>query len=692
MDSAPVLQVENLSVAYRARDGWLTALQEASLSIAAGETLGLIGESGSGKSTLALAVMGYLGPAGRVTGGSIRLAGRELVGLSSAGRRSLWGRSLSLVPQDPLSALNPAITIGEQMAEGLRWHAGLSRAAARQRVLAQLDLVRLADPSRVAASYPHQLSGGMQQRVMIGMALLAEPQLLLLDEPTTALDVTTQAAILDLLRELIAGRQTAVLYVTHNWGVVAQLCDRVVVLYAGEVVEAAATSDLYRTPGHPYTQGLLASVPQLGRNKRHGRLAALEGRIPALGERPAACIFAPRCPLVLDICRAQRPALTVMPDGRQTRCHRWPELVAGTVAAPFTSARPDEPTSAATSAAPPTPVLRAQAVRVHLPLRRSLADIVRRRPPRQVKAVDGVSLGIGRQRTLGLVGESGSGKTTLARAIIGLTPRSDGQIELLGIPLPPALSARDRASLRHVQYVFQNPDEALNPYLTVGESLRRPLITLLGLTPTAAAAEARRLLRAVNLPSGFVDRLPAQLSGGEKQRVAIARAFAANPDLLIGDEAVSALDVSVQAAILNLLGDLQGTHDNAILFISHDLAVVSYLADEVVVLYVGQAMEWGSAESLLQPPHHPYTEALLSAIPDPDPDISRPPRRLTGDVPSAVDVPPGCPFHTRCPRLVGDICRRQAPPWQTAADGKRIYCHIPLADLQAAQSQADIDS
>ncbi|MCI0398191.1 MAG: ABC transporter ATP-binding protein [Chloroflexi bacterium] len=682
--TTPLLDIHDLTVAYRQRNQWLEAVRDFSLQIAPGQTYGLVGESGSGKTTVALAIMRYLSEAGAVREGQIFFNGLDLLSLSPAEMRQVWGRQISLVPQDPSSSLNPSIRVGEQLAEGLRLHLGLATAAARSRAVELLAMVNVPDPPRVAQSYPHQLSGGMQQRVMIAMALGAEPLLLILDEPTTNLDVTTQAAVLDLLQELIRDQHTAALYVTHNLGVVARICDRVAVLYAGELVEDAPTIELFRRPLHPYTQGLLDSIPQLGQNKQLGQLQSIPGRIPPLGSRPPACVFTPRCPLAIDICHQQRPTLDVV-DGRRVRCHRWPEIAAGQVSASREVARLPSPTAPSANG---ETVLTLENVKVHFELRRSLAELLAGQPPPTVKAVDGISLEVERGQTLGLVGESGSGKTTLARTIVGLAERTAGRIELLDISLPATLSERSLKMLRHLQYVFQNPEEALNPYLTVGETLRRPFMTLLGKSRPAADEAAEKLLAAVRLPVEYAGRLPGQLSGGEKQRVAIARAFATNPDLLIADEAVSALDVSVQASILNLLGELQTEHDNTLIFISHDLAVVGYLADQIAVVYLGQLMEVASAGELFKPPYHPYTEALLSAIPLANPEAQQEPIRLEGDVPSQVNVPTGCPFHTRCPRFLGDICVNERPPWRVSESGNRIFCHIPLEELATIQAKA----
>ncbi|MFW5941747.1 MAG: dipeptide ABC transporter ATP-binding protein [bacterium] len=680
---APVLDIDGLSVAYQQDGRALEAVRDFSLHIDAGQTVGLVGESGSGKTTIALTVMRYLPEAGRVTGGRVTFQGRDLLALERSELRRVWGRELTLVPQDPLSSLNPSLPIAEQLAEGLRQHMDLDRAQARQRVLELLDMVRIPDPQRVAQSYPHQISGGMQQRVMIAMALMTEPSLLVLDEPTTALDVTTQADILDLFRDLVRQRDTATLYVTHNLGVVAQICDRVAVLYAGELVEDAATRDLFHRPLHPYTQALIHSVPRLGENKRAVQLQAIPGQIPPLGSRPPACAYADRCPLAIDICHEERPPLDEPAPGRRVRCHRWPEIMAGEVSVEGQTQAAEEQAVAPDEEA----LLALDDLHVHFDVSRPLLEALARRPPRQVRAVDGVNLELPRRQTLGLVGESGSGKTTLARAIIGLEPISDGEVELLGVSLPSGLSRRSMETMRKLQIVFQNPEEALNPYLTVAQTLGRPLRRLRGVSREEVGGAVGDLLAAVRLSPEYADRLPGQLSGGEKQRVALARAFAANPDLLIADEPVSSLDVSVQASILNLLAALQAEHGSAVLFISHDLAVVAYLADTIAVIYAGSLMEVADAQTLLEPPYHPYTEALLSAIPLIDPDAEQQQIRLQGDVTSQIDVPGGCPFHPRCPRFLGDICVEQTPPWRVTESGDRIFCHIPLQELQEEQDR-----
>jgi len=680
--TAPVLQIEDLTVSYRQNGAWLDAVRNVDLAIDAGEIYGLVGESGSGKSTLALAVMRYLSENGRLRGGAIRLGERDLAALNAADMRQVWREDIRLIPQNPLPSLNPSLRIGEQIAEILP--PNLSNGDVNANVSALLSMVRLADPERIARAYPHQLSGGQQQRVLIAMGLSGEPSLLVMDEPTTNLDVTTEATILDLIRDLIKSRNTAVLYVTHNLGVVAQLCDRVAVLYAGELVEDAAVADLFRQPLHPYTQALLDSVPRIGQSKADLQLRPIPGQIPELNSMPDCCVFEPRCPLAIERCRIERPALDAPMADRRVRCHRWPEIAAGEV-------EPRQPV-AATTYPPPEQgqtVLEVTNLKKEYDVDRSLFQMLARQPVQKVQAVNDIDLQIGRSQTLGLVGESGSGKSTAARCIIGLIERDGGKVELLDVSLAPHLAQRDQTALRHLQMVLQSPDDALNPYLSVRDALRRPLMHLAGYASAEADEHVDRLLAAVKLSPSYKDRMPDQLSGGEKQRVAIARAFASQPDLLIFDESVSGLDVSVQAAILNLLNELQHQHDSAYLFISHDLAVVSYLADVIAVIYLGRLMEVGRTEQLLTSPYHPYTEALLSTIPVLDPEARRQAIQLEGEIPSPVDVPNGCPFHTRCHRrpMLPDpeICVREDPPWRTDVEGRRIYCHIPLDELRSVQ-------
>ena len=684
----PVLDIQNLTVAYRQKERWLRVVHDLSLSIEAGQTYGLVGESGSGKSTLALAVMRYLGEDGAVQAGRIQLLHQDLLTLDQKQLRQVWGKQIALVPQNPASSLNPTLRVGQQLAEALRFQRGMGTEEARQNVVELLKRVQIPDPQRVADSYPFQLSGGMQQRALIAMAISVEPNLLILDEPTTNLDVTTQAVILDLLHELILEgeslRQLAVLYITHNLDVVAQICVRVGVMYAGELVEEAPVEKMFQNPLHPYTQGLLGNTPRLALSKSAQPLQSIPGQVPSLGELTPGCTFTPRCPLAVEICE-QHPVFERVGEDHWVRCHRWEEIVSGAVQVWGTGADTSSPHRDKSRDA--ADVLNLKDVKVQFLTSRSLGEFVRREPPEIIQAVNGVSLEVERGETLGLVGESGSGKTTLARSVVGLVENREGSIHLLSVELPERLSQRQVSTLRRLQMVFQNPEEALNPHLTVGESLQRPFITLLGETSQQAERKVSQLLAAVRLPPIYKERIPRQLSGGEKQRVAIARAFAANPDLLIADEPVSSLDVSVQAAVLNLLKKLQYEHDTSLIFISHNLAVVRYLADHIVVMYLGNLMEIVDSRALFEPPFHPYTEALLSAIPGGEVGVKVRPFRLGSEIPSPTEIPSGCPFHPRCPRYLDQICAVETPPWQMdEPTGKRYYCHIPPAELRASQS------
>ncbi len=677
-----VIRAENLNIDYKLGGGWLNVVRDVSLSIEPLEIHGLVGESGSGKSTLALALMNYLAPNERIASGSVLLDDADLLSKSPAEMRDIWGRQISLVPQDALASLNPSYNVGDQIAEVTRLHQGLSRRASWVQAVDMLRRVKIADPEVVARRYPHQLSGGMQQRVTIAMALSTQPRLLILDEPTTALDVTTQAIIVDLFRDLIRDNGAAALYVSHDLGLVAQLCDRVTVLYGGEVMESATALDLYKHSVHPYTISLLASLPRptLGTETR---LPTIEGVAPSLAERPPACVFASRCPAAIAICHAEKPPLETTDGGRMVKCHRWREIADGTLV--IDTAPKEQPTDSAPKAGY---VLRANHVFKYFGAPRLIDRLAKRAfAPDATRAVDDISVRVRTRSTLGLVGESGSGKTTLARLIVGLETADQGEMELLDLPLNLELKARSRDTLRDLQMVFQNPNDALNPYLMIGQQIARTLSRLSPekLTKAQVAVRVTDLLAAVRLTPQYATRYPSELSGGEKQRVAIARAFATNPALIVADEPTSSLDVSVQSVILNLLKDLRAQQGASYLFISHNLDAVSYLADWIAVMYLGEIVEEGTVEQVYSPPSHPYTEALLSAIPIPDPTVHRHNVRLEGEIPSARDIPKGCRFHTRCPRKLGTICEAETPPWRDAGDSHFIRCHIPVEALTILQ-------
>lgn len=663
-----VLAVDSLSVTYRTRDGGVRALHDVSFTIGPGETFGLVGESGSGKSTIALAVMRYLGLNGRATG-AIRLRNQDLLTCSPAELRDVRGARVAMVYQDPMSALNPAIPIGDQIGEPLRIHQGLSRAKSFARAVEMMRRMHIPDAEVNAHRFAHQLSGGMQQRAVIAMALINNPELLILDEPTTGLDVTTEATILDLIAELREVYGAAILFISHDLAVIAQVSDRVGVLYAGELVEVASTRTLFDHPRHPYSLALLSTVPKPNAGTVGGRLIPIPGRLPDLSHVPQGCIFAPRCRFVRSDCHDAQPTLfaTDRPEQRAA-CYHWASLPA--------------PGQLVLDVAPRTrgvedrELLSAREVKVYFG-ERTLWETITRKPVAPVRAVDGLTLALRRGETVGLVGESGSGKTTFGKALVRLYEPTSGTITFNGTPVSRGTGHMDRQFRKRVQFIFQNPDSALNPRTRVGDCIARPLRLYKLVPEERIAARVAELLKLVQLRPEYADRLPHELSGGEKQRVGIARAFAAEPEVVIADEPLSALDVSVQAAILNLLIELQEQFGTTYLFISHDLNTVRTFCDRVVVMYLGNAYEVGSVDEVFAPPSHPYTEALLSAIPTLDQRSTLDRIRLSGPVPSPRRPPTGCKFHTRCPRKWGDICEREMPLPREVAPGHIIYCHRP---------------
>jgi peptide/nickel transport system ATP-binding protein len=669
----PIFEIEGLHIDYATESGVLHAVRDVSLAIHEHESFGLVGESGSGKSTLAMGSIRYLASNGKVTDGSVRLNGVELLGLPAKELRELWGSRIGVVYQSPLSALNPSIVIGKQLAEVARQHLGMDRGAAFARVTEMLTKVAMPDPEAVMKRYPHQLSGGMLQRCVIAMALMTDPSLLIMDEPTTALDVTTQAVVLDLVADLKREFDSAILYITHDLGVITKICDRVGVMYAGEFMEQSALYELFKRPLHPYTLDLLGCVPHFDPTPEKRSLVTIPGAIPRVDELPPGCIFSPRCKFVEDACTVARPPLDEVAPHHLSACLRW-RIVPPP--AEYLREATEAVRVAQSEGARPEVLVEAEGAQVHFKAAKGV-----------IRAVDGMDLQVSVGQTLGVVGESGSGKTTVARAIIGLTPATGGRITLHGTPLASSTARRSRSILRKIQMVFQNPDASLNPTRSVGDAIMRPLSLLGGLNRQQARQRARELLQSVSLPVSYFERLPHELSGGEKQRVAIARAFAAEPELILCDEPISSLDVSVQGSLMNLLMRLQVEKRTSYVFISHDLSAVQHLSDAIAVVYLGHVMEIGDATSVLTPPFHPYTEALLSAIPLADPDVKQKPIRLGGSVPSAMDVPAGCRFHPRCPRVLGDVCATEEPPWREGEGDHRIYCHIPLDELSRLQAE-----
>jgi len=681
-----VLEVDNLQISYETRKGDVEAIQGVSFKVGEGETVGLVGESGCGKSTIAFGIVNFLGSNGKIVDGSIRFQGNELVGRSQEELKELRGDRIAMVFQDPMQALNPSLRLGEQLAEVLTCHRDISQAEAWEKSIQMLKRVNMPDVANVMTRYPHQISGGQQQRIVIAMAMLNNPALLIMDEPTTALDVTVEAAVLDLLEELKQDFNAANIFITHNLGVVARVSDYLCVMYAGQMVESGPLVEIFRNPRHPYTMGLLACVPRLGDSKLESSLQPIRGRVPPpVARSKTECIFAPRCDYVTEDCRKARPGFTQITSAHQARCIYALEIEDRARTKKRSKAPEEAPQQIE---APKEDLLSFENLKVYYPQEsNSVVSLFGLGEKKFVKAVDDVSVRIAKGRTLGVVGESGCGKSTLVKGIIGLEPVTSGAVEFMGFDASQPVSGRDTKLIQEMQMVFQNPDSTLNPSYSVGFQIARPIKRFKTVPRNQVKSEVIRLLKAVRLPATYYERLPRQLSGGEKQRIGIARALASRPDLIICDEPVSALDVSVQAAVINLLLEIQQVFGSSMIFIAHDLSVVRFFSDDIAVMYLGQIVEIGPADAIYTPPYHPYTEALLSAVPIPDPDIAQKELRLSGNVPSALDPPSGCRFHTRCPRRHdmlpdgGKICETESPPWRDSQKGHRILCHIPIAEL-----------
>ncbi|WP_068302795.1 ABC transporter ATP-binding protein [Pararhodobacter sp. CCB-MM2] len=676
----PILEIENLSISFFTRLREIPAVMDFSCKVMAGEAMGLVGESGCGKSTVALAVMRDLGVNGRIVGGSIKFKGRDLTTMSAEELRGLRGSQIAMIYQEPMASLNPAMKIGQQLAEVPMIHEGMSKADALKLARQLVADVRLPDPDRIINSYPHQLSGGQQQRIVIAMALMSKPALLILDEPTTALDVTVEAGIVDLVNDLAEKYGTSMLFISHNLGLVMEVCDRITVMYSGEAVETGGIKDVFDKMRHPYTQALFRSIPLPGADKTSRPLQAIPGNFPLPHERPKGCNFGPRCEYFEGgRCDARDiPMVPVEGDARHdSRCLKFDEV---NWDAPLKAGKQHDDSHIGDV------VLSMENVRKYYEV--AASSLFKGGETKVVKANETLSFDAREGETLAIVGESGCGKSTFAKVLMGLETATGGQIMLFdeNVQSTP-IQSRNTDTVSSLQMVFQNPFDTLNPSMTVGRQIVRAL-EIFGVGETDAERQQRmlELLDLVKLPREFATRMPRQLSGGQKQRVGIARAFAGNAKVVIADEPVSALDVSVQAAVTELLMDIQRKNRTTLLFISHDLSIVRYLSDRVLVMYLGHVVELGTTDQVFAPPYHPYTEALLSAVPIADTSIEKKRIVLEGDIPSAVNPPPGCPFQTRCrwkSQVPGSLCETEMPPMVQLEGGHQLKCHLS-AELLAS--------
>ncbi|MCX7299040.1 MAG: ABC transporter ATP-binding protein [Rhodobacterales bacterium] len=669
----PILEIDKLSISFFTRTREIPAVMEFSCVVQPGEALGLVGESGCGKSTVALGVMQDLGVNGRIVGGSIKFKGRDLNKMTQEQLREVRGSEIAMIYQEPMASLNPAMKIGRQLMEVPMIHEGVSAEEARKRALEVVRDVKLPDPERILRSYPHQLSGGQQQRIVIAMALMSKPALLILDEPTTALDVTVEAAVVQLVKDLGKKYGTSMLFISHNLGLVLETCDRICVMYSGEAVETGSIENVFDKMRHPYTQALFRSIPLPGADKNARPLKAIPGNFPLPHERPPGCNFGPRCDyFVAGRCdAADVPMFNIAGDDRHdSRCIRVPEIDWN---APMVLQAQKQKGEIGEV------VLKMDNLKKYYEVNSSA--LFSSGTKKVVKANETLTFEARESETLAIVGESGCGKSTFAKVLMGLETATSGQILLGNKSIGGiAIEDRDTRTVADIQMVFQNPFDTLNPSMTVGRQIIRALeVFNYGSTDAERRERMLTLLDLVKLPRAFADRMPRQLSGGQKQRVGIARAFAGDARIVVADEPVSALDVSVQAAVTDLLMEIQREKKTTLLFISHDLSIVRYLSDRVMVMYLGHVVELGTTDQVFSPPYHPYTEALLSAVPIADTKVHKKHIVLEGDIPSAMNPPPGCPFQTRCrwkSKVPGGLCETEMPPVRLLAHGHQIKCHL----------------
>ncbi len=685
----PIIDIENLSISFFTRLGEIPAVMDFSCTVMPGEAMGIVGESGCGKSTVSLGIMRDMGNRGKIVGGHIKFMGRDMGEMSEEELRSIRGNKIAMIYQEPMASLNPAMKIGQQLMEVPILHEKVSKDEAYKRALEMVRSVRLPDPERMMRSYPHQLSGGQQQRIVIAMALLSNPALLLLDEPTTALDVTVEAGIVELVKGLGQRFGTSMIFVSHNLGLILETCDKITVMYSGEAVETGKIADVFDRMRHPYTQGLFRSIPLPGADKNERPLIAIPGQLPLPHERPKGCNFGPRCHhFVEGVCNADEiPMIEVKGhDGHFSRCVRFNEIDWASL--PPGTKKVSEPVK------PGAPMLKISDLRKYYKV--SGNAVFGRGESRVVKANESITFTAHESETVAIVGESGCGKSTLAKVLLGLETASEGSVTLGNKAIQSTgVESRSVDTVSSIQMVFQNPFDTLNPSHTIGSQIIRTLEKFgVGKTPADRQKRMFELLDLVKLPRAFAVRKPRQLSGGQKQRIGVARAFAGEAKVVVADEPVSALDVSVQAAVTELLMDIQRKNKTTMLFISHDLSVVRYLADRVVVMYLGYIVEQGTTDQIFQPPYHPYTEALLSAIPIADTSVHKRHIVLEGDIPSAMNPPPGCPFQTRCrwKKFVPDnLCETKLPPLKDLGAGHRSLCWLSDDMLETMEPVISFD-
>lgn len=678
----PILEIKNLSISFFTRLREIPAVMDFSCSMLPGEALGLVGESGCGKSTVALGIMQDLGVNGKIVNGSIKFKGQNLNDMSQVKLQSIRGSEIAMIYQEPMASLNPSMKIAQQLMEVPLKHENISKLEAYDRALEVIYDVKLPDPERILESYPHQLSGGQQQRIVIAMALMSNPSLLILDEPTTALDVTVEAAVIDLVKGLGKKYGTSMLFISHNLGLVLETCDRICVMYSGEAVETGSIGEVFNHMRHPYTEALFRSIPLPGVDKNTRPLITIPGNFPLPDERPSGCNFGPRCNYFKNgECNSNDVKMFPIQedDKHNSRCLLvneidWDAPPPGKVDQAFNKIGKK--------------ILEVKNLKKYYEV--SANALFSAGSKQVVKANETLSFSAHESETLAIVGESGCGKSTLAKVLLGLETATSGEVNFKGNPIQNIkIEERDTKTISDIQMVFQNPFDTLNPSTSVGRQIIRALeVFRYGKSDQERYERMLELLDLVKLPREFAERMPRQLSGGQKQRVGIARAFSGGADLVVADEPVSALDVSVQAAVTDLLMEIQRVNKTTLLFISHDLSIVRYLADRVMVMYLGHVVEIGTTDEVFSPPYHPYTQALISAVPIADTHVIKEHIVLEGDVPSAINPPTGCPFQTRCgwKELAGkDLCETELPGYKQISKEHQIKCHLDMKTLNSMQ-------